>query len=235
MVDPSGLRPEDRADFEAVLHLALNTPDVRDALRADPTGRTARLLRIRALAAADEITAATYDEYRAYLTRVALREAAEQAAPATQRRSPGAGPLAALAVLTPSVAASAAAALLVLGYVLRLADVRGSLPGSLISVGWVLALVGAVSTLVVLAALLATAIRGHGGSAAPARLEQARLDWQLALLEHGMLPHLRRSIGEDERLRPAPPRSASPSTDTRGPHSRADTGAVADGFEDAPG
>ncbi|GAB2972032.1 hypothetical protein GCM10023080_040040 [Streptomyces pseudoechinosporeus] len=50
MAHPSGLRPQDRADFEAVLHLALNTPDILSALRADPTGRAATRLRLRALA-----------------------------------------------------------------------------------------------------------------------------------------------------------------------------------------
>ncbi|MGP4091923.1 hypothetical protein [Streptomyces sp. KR55] len=214
MADPSGLRPEDRADFEAVLHLALNTPDILSALRADPTGRAATRLRIRALADINEITAAAHSEYHAYLTRLALSTSAEEAAP---RRPAGAGLMAALAVLTPPVAASSAAVLLILGYLPQLTDVRGTLPGSLITAGWVLALIAAASTLIALAALLGTAIRGRGTSAHPARLEQARLDWQQALLERGMLPHLRRYLGEDPPLDSAPPTPpSSPATPTAG-------------------
>ena len=115
--------------------------------------------------------------------------------------------------LTPPVAASSAAVLLVLGYLLQLTDTPGTLPASLVTAGWILALVAAVSTLIALAALLGTAIRGP---AAPpphtARLEQARLDWQQALLERGMLPHLRRYLGEDLHLGSAPPTTPSPGT-----------------------
>ncbi|WP_411150521.1 hypothetical protein [Streptomyces sp. A30] len=207
MADPSGLRPEDRADFEAVLHLALAAPDILGVLRADPTGRAATRLRIRALADADEITAAAYGEYRTYLTCSASNASAEETTP---QRPAGAGLVTALAVLTPPVAASSAAVLLVLGYLLQLTDVRGTLPGSLIAAGWIFSLIAAVSTLIALATLLGTAIRGRGGSVTPARLEQARLDWQQALLKHGMLPHLRRAIGEDPLLHPAPPTTPSP-------------------------
>lgn len=210
MADPSGLRPQDRAHFEAVQHLALNTPDILGALRADPTGRAATRLRLQALADADEITAAAYGEYRTYLTCSASNASAEETTP----RRP-AGLVTALAVLTPPVAASSAAVLLLLGYLLQLTDLRGTLPGSLITAGWILTLVAALSALIALAALLGTAIRGRGASAHPARLEQARLDWQQALLERGMLPHLRRSIGEDPLLHPAPPTTPSPATDSK--------------------
>lgn len=207
MADPSGLRPQDRADFEAVLHLALNTPDILSALRTDPTGRAAARLRLRALADTGEITAAAYGEYRTYLTCLAPNASAEETTP---RRPVGTGLVAALAVLTPPVAASSAAVLLVLGYLLQLTDVRGTLPGSLITAGWILTLVAALSTLIALAALLGTVIRGRGTSAHPARLEQARLDWQQALLERGVLPHLRRHLGEDPSLHSAPPTPPSP-------------------------
>ncbi|WP_405956533.1 hypothetical protein [Streptomyces phaeochromogenes] len=206
MADPLGLRPEDRAEFEAVLHLALNTPDVRSALHADPTGRAALRLRVRALADTDRITAAAYSEYRTYLTCLALSASTEESTP---RRPAGAGLVAALVALTPPVAASSAAVLFVLGYLLELTDARGTLPGSLVTAGWILALVAAVSTLIALAALLGTAIRGRGASAHTARLEQARLDWQQALLERGMLPHLRRYLSEDLHLGSAAPTTPS--------------------------
>jgi hypothetical protein len=198
VADPPRLRPEDRADFEAVLHLALNTPDIRGALRSDPSDR-----RAEALSAADAITAAG-DAYRAYL-RAAARN--------SQQRPTRAGTLVpALMTLTPLVAAASAATLLLLGYVLQLADVSGTLPGSLVTAGWILSLIAAVTTLLALASLLDTAIRPPA-----ARLEQARLTWHQALLDRGMLPHLRHRIDENTLLdsafpksRPAHPHGSTP-------------------------
>ncbi|WP_405608254.1 hypothetical protein [Streptomyces sp. NBC_00076] len=223
MSEPSGLRPEHRADFEAVLHLALNTPDIRSALRADPAGLAARRLRVRALADAEEIAAPAQAEYRTYLacldldppateaeTAGADRHAAEsdphrRAEGSGPRRGAEAGPLPAPAVLTPLMAATSAVTLLVLGHLLQLADVHGTLPGSLTTAGWILALVAALSTLVTLAALMGTAVRGRTGSAHGARRERTWLDWRQALLEHGMLPHLRRCLDEDPSLRASRP------------------------------
>lgn len=188
---PPRLHPEDRADFTAVLHLALSTPDIRGALSADPTNKAAARLQATALQAADEITAVVADDYQEY---IAVRRSARRGA----RRPAADGTLLpALLVLTPPVSATSAAVLLVLGYLLQLADVQGTLPGSLVTAGWVLALVAAVGTLVALAALLDTAIRRRGGPPHPDRLEQARLNWQQALLDRGMLPYLRQSIRKD--------------------------------------
>ncbi|KUL44067.1 hypothetical protein [Streptomyces regalis] len=204
MTGPPRLHPEDRADFQAVLHLALSTPDIRSALNADPTGQAANRLRTTALKAADEITAAASDEYQEY---VAVRTAARR----SPRRPAADGTLLpALMVLTPPVSATSAAVLLVLGYLLQLADVQGTLPGSLVTAGWVLALVAAAGTLIALAALLHTAIRRRGGAPHADRLEQTRLNWQQALLDRGMLPHLRQYIRQDPLLGPAPPEQPPP-------------------------
>ncbi|MEV6589034.1 hypothetical protein [Streptomyces acidicola] len=194
---PHRLRPEDRADFEALLHLALSTQDVRSALLADPSGQASGRLRAQALDAADEITAAAGEAYGAYL---AVRAAARDT---TRRPTPQGTVLPALAVLTPLVAAASAAVLLLLGYVFQLAHVSGTLPGSLVTAGWVLALVAAVSAL---AALVSTGIRRRGGPPSGARLEQARLAWHQALLGQGLLPHLRRCVKEDPLLHAAPPK-----------------------------
>jgi hypothetical protein len=211
---PPRLRPEDRADFEAVLHLALNTPDIHAALLADPTGQATGRMHAQALEAADKITAAVDDEYRAYL---AVRAAAQ---PARPPRSANGALLPALAVLTPPLAASSSAVLLVLGYALQLADAQGTLPGSLVTAGWVLALVAAASALMALAALVHTAIRQRGVPAPDGRprtiprdrLEQTRWTWQQALLDRGMLSYLRRRIREEASLRPTPPRTGQPTT-----------------------
>lgn len=202
MPDSPFLRPEHRADFEAALHLALNTEDVRAAVRADPTGRAATRLRIRALADADAIALAAQEEYRRYLALDASLQEVPRRGPADSSVLP------AVAVLTPLVAGSSAVLLLLLGEALRLADLRGPLPGSLVTAGWILALVAALSALTALGALLVTAARGQGAAALPARVEQARLDWRQALLTRGMLPHLRRYIADDPRLRRTPPASS---------------------------
>ncbi|MGW6906726.1 hypothetical protein [Streptomyces sp. NPDC054940] len=200
MAGPHRLRPEDRADFEAVLHLALSTADIRAALLADPTGHAARYLRAHALDAADEITAEAGDAYDTYL-------AVRSSAPHGPEHPPSkATLLSALSVLTPLVAATSAAILLLLGYVLQLAEISGSLPASLVTAGWVLALIAAVSTLLALTALLRTALQQRHGVPSADRLEQARITWQQALLDRGMLPHLRRRISEDPLLRATLPK-----------------------------
>ncbi|GAA2274661.1 membrane protein [Streptomyces ruber] len=201
MAGPSRLHPEDRADFEAVLELALSTADIRKALLTDPTGRAAGRLRARALAGTDEITAASGDAYGTYL---ALRSASSHDTERTGTPDSG-NLLPALLVLTPLVAAVSAAILLLLGYLLQLADTPATLPGSLVTAGWVLAFVAAVSTLVALAALVGTAVRRRGGPPSAERLEQARLSWHQALLDQGLLPHLRRCIEEDPSLSSSPP------------------------------
>ncbi|MFI8171610.1 hypothetical protein ACIGAN_35470 [Streptomyces sp. NPDC085931] len=81
------------------------------------------------------------------------------------------GPLPALAVLTPLVAAGSAGALLLLGGVLRAAGARGPLPGSLGTAGWTLALVAAVTGLAAGAAPLRAALRRRAGP--PTRSEAA--------------------------------------------------------------
>ncbi|MFF7768683.1 hypothetical protein ACFZC7_19485 [Streptomyces massasporeus] len=189
MADPSRLRPDDRADFEAVLHHALGTADIRAALGADPTGRAAAHLRALALAHADDIAAAAERPYRSYL---AVRRAARHEA----RSLLGAGSLLpALAVLTPLVAGTSAAALLLIGGLLHVADPLGPLTGSLIAAGWTLALVAAVTGLVTLAAVPHTALRRRGVPPAADQVEHARLVWRQELLDRGMLPHLRRHLG----------------------------------------
>ncbi|MGX1567606.1 hypothetical protein [Streptomyces sp. NPDC055506] len=201
MAESSRLRPEDRADFEAVLHLALTTADIRGALGADPTGRAAARLRAHALAHADDLAAAAGEPYRAYL---AARRAARHEASSEGR---GAGSLLpALAVLTPLVAATSAGVLLLLGGLLQVADAPGPLPRSLLAAGWTLAFVAAVTGLLALAALLRTAL-GRRGAATAGRVEHARLAWRQALLDLGLLPHLRGQLAPrpEAAMTPASP------------------------------
>ncbi|MFM9611748.1 hypothetical protein [Streptomyces niveiscabiei] len=167
MAVPHHLRPEDRADFEETLRLAL----VRTGQRA---------LKEQALADADVISAAGA-EYAAY---VAVRQDASRR-PAAQNTA-----LAALAVLTPIISATSAVFLLLVGYILQLGDTSEPLPTSLITAGWFLGAVAVLSTLLAVAALFRTALQTRRGPASPADIEQARLEWKRALLERGLVPYL---------------------------------------------
>ncbi|MFI6438414.1 hypothetical protein [Streptomyces sp. NPDC050759] len=206
MTAPFRLRPGDRPDFEAVLHLALNTSDIRTALAADPTGRTAALLRLRALTDADEIAAAARDEYDTYLALHSPVHENDEDRPADNSLLP------ALALLTPAVAGTSGAVLLMLGYVLRLTDAQRSLADSLITAGWILALIAARGTLIAFAALLTHAVRRQGGPRQSAHLKQARLNWQQELLTQGMLPRLCHYMSE-ATSRSAAPESHPPTGD----------------------
>lgn len=153
------LLPEDRADFETVLDMALALADRRagpcDDLDATPTAG----LRARALEAADEIAAAATDEYRAYR---ALRCTVRRRASAPDGRflatAGSAWPV--VAVLAPAVSVSAAAVLLLIGYGLRLFGGGEGFAASVVTAGWMLALVAVVTTTAGLWALLRAALRG---------------------------------------------------------------------------
>ncbi|MFL5993871.1 MAG: hypothetical protein ACJ736_06065 [Streptomyces sp.] len=157
MTAPFRLRPDDRPDFEAVLRLALNTPDPRAALAVDPTGRTAARPRLRVLTDADEITAAARNEYGTYLALHAPTHENDQERPAGNSLLP------AMAVLTPAVAGTSGAVLLLLGHALQLTDPQHALADSLVTTGRLLALIAVVSTLIAFTAPLTHAVRRQGG------------------------------------------------------------------------
>ena len=192
MSDVSSPSARGRADFERVLRLALDTPDIRSALHADPTGRAAARLRARALEAAGEIAAVADDEYRAYR---AVRDRPRDRFPLAEGTL---GPL--LLVLTPLMSTLSAAVLLFIGYVLRLATGATDFATSALTAGWVLAAIAAVTAIAGLCVLPRTALRGEGPSGerpvAAADVRRARDTWQRALLERGLLPYLRRHLPE---------------------------------------
>ncbi|WP_030671068.1 hypothetical protein [Streptomyces sp. NRRL B-1347] len=199
------LRPEDRADFAWVLALALDVTEIRTALAQSPVAPDTARLRARALADADGIAATAAAEYRTYL------RARADVMPTTATGAPPAGNpptpqgtralLPALGVLTPLISAVAATVFLVFGYGLRFATPRSQAATTLVTAGWVCALATAVSTGIGLCALLVTALRSRArppfDHPLPLRnpeAEQARSAWHQALLEHGLLPYLRRQL-----------------------------------------
>lgn len=209
MNDAPHLLAEDRPDFERLLDAALRDDTLRTVLRA-PGAPPTDDLRAHTLAAADQVAAPAASEYQHYLRlRENLRATplapGEPAAPGllTQLRSEngGAGLLPVLTVLTPILAWAAALALLLLGYALRAADPDSALARSLLTAGWLALAAGVAAMAVGIVGLILTALRD--GSAPPtvpfppgtdpelaAELDDARRDWQRALRERALVPHL---------------------------------------------
>ncbi|MCF1647065.1 hypothetical protein [Streptomyces indiaensis] len=134
----------------------------------------------------------SHGSWTPYRSCLAVRGAARHEA----WRLPGTGELLpVLAVLTPLVAGTSAAALLLIGGLLHVADALGPLPGSLVAAGWTLALVAAPTGLAGLAGLLYTGLHRRGAPPAADRVDHARLVRRQEPLDRGMLPHLRRHPG----------------------------------------
>ncbi|MFD4021522.1 hypothetical protein [Streptomyces sindenensis] len=213
---PSRLGDEDRSDYASALDEVIASPEIRCLL--ERSGAPADRLRVRGLAAVARTTAAADAEYRRY-TALRLRVLGAQggrrsagttplSGPGDQER-PGAGVLAVLGVLTPVLAAVAAATFLVLGYGLRLAGALSALADTLVGAGWFSLVVAAVTALVSVVALYRTAARQSaadavavpGPSAAvdagdvPA-LAQARQAWLVALRDRGIRPFLLQELAE---------------------------------------
>ncbi|MGW6235756.1 hypothetical protein [Streptomyces sp. NPDC055094] len=222
---------EDRADFEQVLRLALDTPEIRESLRRPGARADAEHLRSQALAAAGTISAAAVPEYTAYLRlcdatrhptahlpdRPHQADASTVDASTVDASTGGRGLLAALAVLAPVLSVTAAAIFLLIGYALRLADFQQPLADALVGTGWLTAALAALAAVIAAAALVVTAVRhrsaagGHPRHHTPAVIE-ARAAWRQALLERGMLPFLRRQLHPLAQA-PAPAPAPDPAPD----------------------
>ncbi|MFF7648975.1 hypothetical protein ACFZCY_03770 [Streptomyces sp. NPDC007983] len=220
---PPELRPEDRPDFERALRQALNTTEIRAALRRHGAagGAAAERLRAQALAERAGIAAAAGPEYAAY-----LRQRATDGSRVRTGRTPGApsaatgvrGLLPAVAVLAPLLAAAATAVFLLLGCLLGLSSSGRELGDELLTAGQTAAVITAVTTAGGVVWILVTAARHRTPATGPKRpaapparvggapgVAEAREAWRRALLERGILPFLR------ARLRQARPgRTAVP-------------------------
>ncbi|MET8884083.1 hypothetical protein [Streptomyces rubiginosohelvolus] len=206
---PSRLGDEDRSDYASALDEVIASPEIRRLL--ERSGVPGDRLRVRGLAAVARTAAAADAEYRRY---AALRlhdpggrrdaRTAPLSGPGDQER-PGAGVLAVLGVLTPVLAAVAAATFLLLGYGLRLADTLPALAHTLVGVGWFSLAVAGVAALASVVALYRTAARqsavdtvavsGPSADGSPA-LAQAREAWLVALRDRGIRPFLVQELAE---------------------------------------
>ncbi|MFJ8386523.1 hypothetical protein ACIQ9Q_18730 [Streptomyces sp. NPDC094438] len=213
-----GLRTQDAEEFARLLQLALDSREIRRQLRSVAQAVDVEELRIRALRELGTIAAAAAAEHRAFLRAAATAEERagghpgpddEPADPEPERG----GLLAVLAVLTPALAAIAAALLLLIGYALQLAGFHPHLARGLRNSGWLFAGLAALSALPGLAALLITAARNRpaaqAGPAPDPETARAYELWRQALLERGILPHLREHIAAARHASdPEPPPTA---------------------------
>ncbi|MGW7539554.1 hypothetical protein ACWGKQ_00300 [Streptomyces sp. NPDC054770] len=205
------------AVFERVLDQALASGQVDEVLGHGTGGFDRERLRSRALRQRDVILATVAVEYREYLaagTRSGNEDVngnggpvgrvAGAGGPAAARPRAVRGVLSALALLVPGLAAAAAGACLLVGYCLRAVEGRPYLGDGLVTAGLI---AGAVAVGAAVGDLLwllsaprdAPAGPGHGPPGAGAELARTRHEWELALLERGMVPFLLGRI-EEARL-----------------------------------
>ncbi|MCM2578536.1 hypothetical protein [Streptomyces meridianus] len=196
------LLPEDRPEFERVLHEALRRSRERPGSAVPEPGLTTEQLRTLALDASAGIAASAADEYRHYLqVRRAAGEGGAEADPAgadPADEGEGPGMLAMVSVLAPVLAAVAAVLFLLTGYLLRAVGSDAHAAASLIGVGWVFAALTGGALVLAMGGLLVTALRDGAApvrTAAPVpgpeEVARAREAWRQALLERGVLPFLR--------------------------------------------
>ncbi|MCW7946048.1 hypothetical protein AAW14_29630 [Streptomyces hygroscopicus] len=199
MLDPAPSQSEVRAAFDWVLDRALDSQQVADALQGSGGSLNREQLRTRALEARTAIVAAADIEYREYLdararaTRRGGRPDPGDSDTADGRESGGLLPT--LAVLVPTLSAVSATVFLLTGFGLRAFDDRPYVGGGLITAGLIAAAVTVGAAIGDGVWLLRAAARNRpaedGASAAPGpEVSTAWNEWQLALLERGILPFL---------------------------------------------
>ncbi|MFI6344898.1 hypothetical protein [Streptomyces sp. NPDC050560] len=229
------LLTEDREEYERILDEVLHTAPHRTDLVAFSHRFDRDRLRSLALDATDEITAAADAEYRQYVKLRAVLTGRGRRGPVRAKalalmpgtgggpghggpvvgpdadEPHGAGLVAVVAVLTPVLAGAAALIFLLVGYVLELLDPAPAFASTMVTVGWVFAVVAAVAILLAGAALLVTALRNGSTSLradAGTRLRQdvelARDAWRVALVERGIVPFLKEALARLEAQEPSP-------------------------------
>ncbi|MFE5142499.1 hypothetical protein ACFRDV_33425 [Streptomyces fagopyri] len=191
--------------FERILDRALHSPEITAAMEHSDAAHTRERLRREALrerAALSRTAAAEYGRYlglRASAGRLpgtARHDGASEAVVGTEEDS-----VSVSALLLPSLGVVAAGVYVLSGFDVHALDVRPHLNDGLIMVVVILAAVAAGAALGDLLWSLATRRRtvpgDHETGGAEAR--QAHLDWQLALLERGLMPFL---LGRLDRPEP---------------------------------
>jgi hypothetical protein len=195
--------------FERILDRALDYPEIMAAMpHADPAETRARLRAqaLEALCVLARTATAEYDRYlglRAAARRLAHGEPSDGASTIAVRTGDGSASASALLMLSLTVAA--AGVYVLCGFDLRALDVRPHMNDGLVMVAVIVAAVTAGAALGDLVWSLATrerrtsADREHGGP----EVREAYDDWQLALLERGLVPFLLSRLDEGTSGRPS--------------------------------
>ncbi|MGW1267386.1 hypothetical protein [Streptomyces sp. NPDC002491] len=227
---PQHLHSEDRQEYERILDEALRSAPHHPELSTVGQRLNSEQLRTMALNASALITVAAAAEYQHYVKiREELRHPAPptiQATPSGPSSAAGTGPAepgatamgfatsmgeaaqaaeaagagAVAAVLTPVLAATAAAIFLLVGYILSVLDPQQAFARTMLTAGWTFGAVAAAAILVATVALLITALRNRPSlEAGPygelsEEVDQAREAWREALLERGILPFLQEAL-----------------------------------------
>jgi hypothetical protein len=208
----SQLLAEDKPDYVRILQEALQTPHIRDAVRATRGAITAEQLHDRAMRELPEVAAEAAPEYAQLL---ALREQLAQlgTGPDTDRlgstdpaqwvepgtamdagRRAGLAPMA--AVLAPVLAWTSALALWLIGLAVRAGSPSLALGRQLITAAGALAAVGGAALVVATVGLLLTAKRDAAVEPElpqpelAAEVAKAREAWRAALRTRGVVPFL---------------------------------------------
>ncbi|MCF3135576.1 hypothetical protein IPZ69_35710 [Streptomyces olivochromogenes] len=221
---PQHLLSEDRPEYERILDEALRSAPNRPELAAVGQRLTLQQLRTMALNATALITAAAAPEYQHYVkvreelrdralstpSSVAASGATEPDADrmglaatlgeAAETETERVGAVAVVAVLAPVCAGTAAAMLLLVGYLLTVAQPQSALARTMITTGWVFGAATAAAVLAAAVGLLLTALRNapslHSGpyGELSGEMERARATWREALLERGIFPFLQYAL-----------------------------------------
>ncbi|MFD8394588.1 hypothetical protein ACFV2N_36670 [Streptomyces sp. NPDC059680] len=199
---------EGYATFERVLEQGLHSQQITDTL-GRPGGTLDRgQLRTRALQARDDIAAAAAVEYRRYVeawSGVAAKTGDSSANGVSKpgALSAGGGLLPVLAVLIPTLAAAAAITCLIIGFTLLTLGGRPYIGNGLITAGLIAGAVAVGGAVGDLGYLIVAAVRNgsadlaEGPEGTASDVTCAREEWELALLERGVLPFLLGRIEEN--------------------------------------
>ncbi|MGI5459809.1 hypothetical protein ACQEWB_42920 [Streptomyces sp. CA-249302] len=173
MPDPDGTGADAGTAFEQVLDRALGSGQVKEALDRSGGTPARERLRAQALQARSAIAAAAGVDHREEPARDACRF------------------LSVRAMLVPGVPAVTAAFFLILGFSMITLDGRPYIGEGLITAGLIVGAMAAGAAVGDAAWFFTTSARGRSDADA-----RAREDWELALLERGMVPFLLRELDD---------------------------------------
>ncbi|SFE32899.1 hypothetical protein [Streptomyces mirabilis] len=172
--------------FERILDRALHSPEIMAAVERVGVTDTRERLRAEALQARPSLSRTAAVEYDRYLR---VRASGRHEGPTKAAVRVGDGSVSVSALLVPSLGVVAAGVYVLSGFDLHALDVRPHLNDGLIMVVVILAAVTAGAALGDLLWSLATRDRPTSEDRDP-EVRRAHEEWQLALLERGVMPFL---------------------------------------------